>query len=177
MICVTWDNSTIKFAFFVPARQRVHRYTRKRQSSVRFCLQVESKGNCSSDNGLKGSLKHSVLFQLKDLHPLVAHVHCKNVFHVPTRVSDTGGSNDTSFIKIQMCDTLLRPSIDFMFLAAYGLWASSPLRRFFVMTADPTGLMRAHKQPHFLFSFLIAQVAYLNCLAQTHCLLLLPTEM
>lgn len=48
--------------FFVPAGQRVHRYTRKQQSSVRFCLQVESKGNCSPDNSLKGSLKHSVLF-------------------------------------------------------------------------------------------------------------------
>lgn len=51
-----------------------------------------------------------------------------------------------------MCDTLLHPHVDFMFIAACGLGARSPLRRFLGMTADGTGLERAHKQPHFLFS-------------------------
>lgn len=71
------------------------------KSSVRFCLQVESKGNCNSDNCLKGSLKHSVLFQLKDLHPLAAQVSPqKNVFYVRTHVSDAGSLN-IHFIKAQ----------------------------------------------------------------------------
>lgn len=61
MICVIWDNSTIKFFFSYQIGRGFRDTPGNSKPSVRFCLQVESKENCNSDNCLKGSLNHSVL--------------------------------------------------------------------------------------------------------------------
>lgn len=81
---------------------------------VRFCLQVESKGNFSSDNCLKGSLKHSVLLS-EGFTPINSSVSPqKNVFYVQTDVSDRG-LNYIHFIKTQVADTLLQSFIVFIY--------------------------------------------------------------